>query len=212
MKTIRVLVADDHPLIRAGLRSLVEAQDDLVVVGEATSFPELWDTVAASRPDVVLMDLRMPGGTGMDTIRRLRETHPATKILVLSSYPEEAFLLRVIRAGAAGYMHKDGALDQVAEAVRVVAAGDMYVSEEGGRTLARAARPGAPALDVNTLSDREFEVLRLLGAGTPAGAVADQLHISVKTVSTYRARIMEKMGFSSNADLIRYTIEHDLGQ
>lgn len=212
MKPIRVLIADDHPLIRSGLRGLVEGQPDLVVVGEVASFTELWDAIPAGRPDVALMDLRMPGGTGLDIIGRLRQAHPAMKILVLSSYPEKAFLLRVIRAGASGYLQKDRALDQMADAVRSVVAGDMYVSEEGGRILARAARPGAPALDSSALSDREFEVLRLLGAGIPAGTVADQLHISVKTVSTYRARIMEKMGFSSNADLIRYTIEHDLDQ
>jgi two-component system, NarL family, invasion response regulator UvrY len=212
MKKISVLIADDHSLIRAGLRGLVEAHADLVVVGEVTTFPELWSCLESVRPDVVLLDLRMPGGAGLDAIGRLRQAHTAVRILVLSAYPEDAFLLRVVRAGAAGYLEKDGSLEQVAHAIRTVASGEMYVSEAGGRALARAARPGAASLDASVLSDREFEVLRLLGAGVTAGAIAEQLSISVKTVSTYRARIMKKMGFSSNADLIRYTLEHNLTQ
>lgn len=210
MSPIRVLLADDHPLIRSGLRSLLDAQRDIAVTGEASSYTELWEVIERDAPDVVLLDLRMPGGVGLDAVKRLRRLHPSVKVLVLSSFPEEAFMLRMIAAGAAGYLQKDGPAERIANAIRTVAAGDMYVSETGARTLARAARPGAARLDSTSLSDREFEVMRLLGAGVSNNEIADRLSISIKTVSTYRTRLMEKMGFTTTADIIRYAVENGL--
>lgn len=212
LKRIRVLIADDHPLIRAGLRDLLERHADLAVVGDADSFPALWEALEAAEPDVLLLDLRMPGGTGVDAVKRVRRRHPGVQVLILSSYPEKTLLLRMMKAGAAGYLQKDGATARIVEAVRTVAGGGLYISEAGGQTLAHAARSGGANFDPNALSDREFQVLRLLGAGLTPGEIAEQLHVSAKTVSTYRARLMEKMGFSTTADIIRYTLQNDLSE
>lgn len=212
MKPLRIIIADDHPLTRAGLRDLLDGESGMHVIGEADSYPALWDALARDEPDLVLLDLRMPGGSGVDAVRRLRQRHPRVRVIVLSGYPEDAFLIRTIRAGAAGYVQKDRAPEEVIRAVRIVAAGEVYVSETGGRALARAARPGGPASDLSSLSDREFEVLRLLGTGLAIGEIADRLHLSAKTVSTYRARLMQKMGFSSTADIIRFAIENGVAE
>lgn len=212
MKPLRIIIADDHPLTRAGLRDLLDGESGMHVIGEADSYPALWDALVRDEPDLVLLDLRMPGGSGVDAVRRLRQRHPRVRVIVLSGYPEDAFLIRTIRAGAAGYVQKDRAPEEVIRAVRIVAAGEVYVSETGGRALARAARPGGPASDLSSLSDREFEVLRLLGTGLAIGEIADRLHLSAKTVSTYRARLMQKMGFSSTADIIRFAIENGVAE
>ena len=207
---ISVLIADDHPLLRSGLRALLEAQSGIRVAGECASFVELRQMLTTAAFDVLLMDLRMPGGNGFDVLKSVRKAYPDLRIVVISSYPEEAFLLRVIQAGASGYVQKDEAPEHVVAAVRAVAAGRMYVTEDGGATLARAARPGGTPDDAGALSAREFEVLRLLGQGIAASEIAERLHLSVKTVSTYRARLMVKMGFETNADIVRYVLEHDL--
>jgi two-component system invasion response regulator UvrY len=209
---IRLAIADDHPIVREGLRRIASEDAGISVVGEAPSASELFRLLDKAAVDVVLLDVSMPGATFIDTLRQLRERHPSVKVLVLSVHPEDQWAVRSLRSGAAGYLTKDQSPDQLVQAIRRVARGGKYVSEsmaerlagmvDGGGGMTRAPHEG--------LSDREFEVLRALGSGMMVKEVAAQLRISAKTVSTYRARLLEKMGLESKADLVRYVTAHEL--
>lgn len=204
----RVLVADDHPLVVSALSSLLSREGDLEVVGQVGSFSELWAALEKASPDVLVLDIGMPGGNAVDALRRIDKRHSGVRVLVLSGFPEEEFLVRMIDAGAAGYVRKESDPATLVDAVKRVARGDMFVSEEGAVALARAAAGRGP--DHGSLSDRELQVMRLLGEGLSVTEIAKQLFLSPKTVSTYRARLMEKMGFSSTAEIIRYTVRRGL--
>ena len=206
----RVLLADDFPLIRSGIKDLLEGDPRMRVVGEVDSFPALWSSLDAATPDVLVMDLKMPGGSGLDAVKRLRERHPSVRVLVLTSFPEESFVVLMIRAGASGFLEKTASADRIVDAIHAVASGELVVSERGARALARALQPTGGRLTHLDLSERELEVLRLMGGGLTVSEIAAQLHISVKTVSTYRARLSEKMGFATNAEIIRYALDHGL--
>lgn len=210
MMPTRILIADDHPIVRAGLRGILAGEPGIEVSGEVTSYHELWDALATNEPDVLLLDLRMPGGAGLDAVHQLRQRHPSVRILVISSYAESSFLVRLLQAGAAGYLQKDSAAERVADAVRAVAAGETWMSEAGAQTLARAAGPVRTQTNIRVLSPREFEILCLLGQGMAAGEIAAHLSISVKTVSTHRTRLMGKLGLATTADIVRYVMEQDL--
>jgi len=204
----RILLADDHPLVARALSGLFSREDDLEVVGHVTDLAQLWNTIGETEPDVLILDLGMPGGSGMDALRRLRKRHTGVRVLVLSGLPEEEFVARVIEAGASGYVQKLADPETLVAAVRKVAGGDVYVSERGATALARAA--AGRGLDHESLSERELQVLRLLGEGKSVSQIADTLFLSPKTISTYRARLMEKMGFSSTAEVIRYAVQRGL--
>lgn len=208
---IRVVVADDHAVVRHGLRDILGGEADVEVAGEASDFPGLVDRVREEPCDVVVMDMGMPGGSALDVLKRLHARRPELAVLVLSVHPEEKFAVRLLRAGAAGYLEKAAAPTELVGAVRRVAGGKRYVSPELADRLAGAlgedAEPGPPH---ERLSDREFEVLQLMGQGLSVGDIAERLKLSVKTVSTYRSRLLDKMEMDSNAELIRYALEHDL--
>ncbi|HEX9084543.1 MAG TPA: response regulator transcription factor [Gemmatimonadaceae bacterium] len=207
---IRLAIADDHPIVREGLRRIASEDASISVTGEASSAAELFRLLGAAAVDVVLLDVSMPGAAFIDTLRELRERHSSVKVLVLSAHPEDQWAMRALRAGAAGYLTKDHSPEQLVQAVRRVARGGKYVSESMAEKLAGMMDDGRTRAPHERLSDREFEVLRALGSGMMVKDVASQLRLSAKTVSTYRTRLLEKMGLKSKADLVRYVVTHEL--
>jgi DNA-binding NarL/FixJ family response regulator len=207
---IRLAIADDHPIVREGLRRIAVDDSGITVVGEAATAAELFRLLDAAAVDVVLLDVSMPGATFVETLVELRERHPTVKVLVLSVHPEDQWAMRALRAGAAGYLTKDRSPEQLVHAIRRVARGGKYVSETLAERLAGLVDNGKTQAPHERLSDREFEVLRALGSGMTVKDVAQQLNLSSKTVSTYRTRLLDKMGLESKADLVRYVVSHDL--
>jgi len=207
---IRLAIADDHPIVREGLRRIAVDDAGITVTGEASTAAELFRLLSVAAVDVVLLDVSMPGATFVETLVELRERHPTVRILVLSVHPEDQWALRALRAGAAGYLTKDHSPEQLVLAIRRVARGGKYVSDTLAEKLAGLIDSGGTRAPHELLSDREFEVLRALGSGMTVKDVGAHLHISAKTVSTYRARLLDKMGLKSQADLVRYVVAHDL--
>jgi DNA-binding NarL/FixJ family response regulator len=209
---IRLFIADDHPIVRAGLRHLVEQDPDMVVTGEAASGHDMLQALTRTIADVVLLDVTMPSMSFADTLQQLRDEHPSVKVLVLSVHPEDQFAVRALRAGASGYVTKDHSGTELLDAVRRVFRGGRYVSATLAERLASFVDPRFEGMPHERLSDREFEVLRSLGTGMSVKEAADELRLSPKTVSTYRARLLEKMGLSGTADIVRYVATHGLMQ
>lgn len=207
---IRLFIADDHPIVRAGLIGIVAEQVDMAVVGEATSGVELSARLSKVPADVLLLDVSMPGPGLVPLLDTLRESHPTIAVLVLSVHSEEQYATRALRAGARGYLTKDHSPGELVAAVRKVHAGGRYVSATLAERLAAELSGGAPGLPHERLSDREFEVLCMLGSGRTVTEIASVLSLSVKTVSTYRTRLLEKLPARSNAELIRYVVAHGL--
>ena len=208
---IRVLIADDHPIIRRGLREIVSAEADLEVAGEAGNAVEALTALRGGGFDVVLMDITMPGRSGLEALKDIRVEFPALPVLMLSIHPEDQYAVRALKAGASGYLTKESAPEELVGAIQRVVRGGRYVSGALAERLA-AEIGGAERPDEAhaALSDREFEVLVLIGRGRGVSQIAADLCLSVKTVSTYRTRILEKLGLESTADLIRYVIEKGL--
>ncbi|MFL5563169.1 MAG: response regulator [Gemmatimonadaceae bacterium] len=207
---IRLAIADDHPIVREGLRRIVSEDPGIAVAGDAAGAAELFRLLATAAVDVVLLDVSMPGAPFIETLRQLRAQHPSIRVLALSAYSEDQWALRALQSGASGYLTKDHSPEQLVDAIRRVARGRRYVSESMADRLAGMAgevNEGAPH---DRLSDREFEVLRALGSGMMVKEVAAELGLSVKTVSTYRSRLLEKLGLASRADLVRYVVSHEL--
>src|ERR1700730_11831111 len=207
---IRLTIADDHPIVREGLRRIACEDEGISVVGEASAGAELFHVLAATAVDVVLLDVSMPGASFIVTLRELRSRHPTVKVLVLSAHPEDQWATRALQGGASGYLTKDHSPDQLVNAIHKVARGGKYVSETMAERLADMVDGGRTRAPHEQLSDREFEVLRALGSGMMVKEVAAKLRLSAKTVSTYRARLLEKMGLKSKADLVRYVTAHEL--
>jgi DNA-binding NarL/FixJ family response regulator len=207
---IRVAIADDHPIVRQGLRRIASEGARIVVTGEAATARELFRLVAGTPVDVVLLDVSMPGSAFVETVHVLREKFPGVRLLVLSVHPEDQWALRALRAGASGYLTKDHSPEQLVDAIHRVARGGKYISEALAGKLAGLVDVGTHPFPHEQLSDREFEVLCSLGRGVTVKDVAAQMNLSAKTVSTYRARLLEKMGLSTNAELVRYVVEQDL--
>lgn len=207
---IRVFIADDHPIVRQGLRRIVEADSGLVISGEAGDGVALLAALETAASDLVLLDVSMPGGPFLDTLKALRERFPSIRVLVLSVHPEDQWAVRALRAGASGYLTKDHSPDQLLEAIRRVYRGGKYVSPTLAEQLATQLDGGGQRAPHELLSDREFEVMRRLGSGLTVSQIATELALSVKTVSTYRSRILEKMAVTDNADLVRYAARYGL--
>ncbi|MDQ6769738.1 MAG: response regulator transcription factor [Gemmatimonadota bacterium] len=207
---IRLAIADDHPIVREGLRRIASDDAGISVVGEASTGAELFRLLATAAVDVILLDVSMPGAGFIETLRDLRSRHPTVKVLVLSAHPEDQWAARSLQGGAAGYLTKDHSPDQLVHAIRRVARGGKYVSESMAERLAGMMDGGLTRAPHERLSDREFEVLRALGSGMMVKDVAAQLRLSTKTVSTYRTRLLEKMGLKSREELVRYVAAHEL--
>jgi len=203
---IRVLLADDHKIVRDGLKRILAAAADIQVAAEAADGDETLARVKAAEFDVALIDMSMPGLAGMDLIKRLKIEKPKLRVLVLSMHGEHQYAARALKAGAAGYLNKDSAAEALLGAIRKVAAGGVHISEAAAAGLLQAGdKPPHEAL-----SDREFEVLRLLVEGLGPTEIGEKLHLSVKTISTHKARILEKLGLGSTAELVRYALDHKL--
>ncbi len=207
---IRVLIADDHAVVRQGLKQILGDTPEMLAAGEATNGQEVLDKVRAEAWDVVVLDISMPDRSGLDILKQLRSERPELPVLVLSMYSEDQFAVRVLKAGASGYLTKDSAADELVKALRKVVRGGTYVSEFLAEKLAFEIGTDSNRLPHETLSDREFQVLRLIAAGKPVKKIAAELSLSVKTVSTYRARLLKKMNLTANAELIHYAIRNHL--
>lgn len=207
---IKILVADDHPIVRRGLKQILAEESDMQVGGEAATAQELLHKVRGEPWDVVLLDISMPGGGGLDVLKELRRHYPKLSVLILSMHPEDQFGLRVLRLGAAGYMTKESAPEELVKAIRKVCQGGKYVSPSLAEKLAFHLETDIEKPPHETLSDREYQVMCLIGSGKRVSDIAQELSLSVKTVSTYRARILEKMKLKNNAELTRYVLENRL--
>jgi len=207
---IRVVVADDHTIVREGLKQLLAAAADLQVVGEASDGHEVLKIVREIEFDVLLLDLSMPSKSGTELIKQVKGEKPRLRILVLSMHAEHQYAVRAIKSGASGYLTKDSASTQLVSAIRRVAAGGALISAEVAEQLALSAMPHAERLPHTSLSDREYQVFRLLVSGQSVSDIAERLKLSVKTVSTHKARLMDKMGLANQTELIHYAIKHRL--
>ena len=208
MIKIRIGIVDDHSIVRSGLRQFFEDESDLQVVGEAASGGEAIDLVRKTEMDVLLMDLSMPGQTGIDALAMIRAKAPDVAILILSGYPEEHYALNLIRQGASGYLSKQCDPSEIVAAIRTVAQGRRHITPAVAELLAQQLTRPDEGLPHEQLSEREFQVFVRLAKGETVGDIAEGLSISVKTVSTYRTRIMEKMGLTSNSSLTYYALKN----
>jgi len=207
---IRLLIADDHPIVREGLKRIIADCPDMKLVGEATDGDEAVEKCGSVNVDVILLDVSMPGPGFLETMRRLRKEHPGVRVLVLSVHPEDQYAVRALRLGASGYLTKDHSPTELAGAIRRAFRGGKYVTESLAERLAFELEVDRETLPHSVLSDREYQVLCNLGAGTSVKETAAELGLSPKTVSTYRTRVLAKMKLKTNAELIRYVIKHGL--
>ncbi|HET9116165.1 MAG TPA: response regulator transcription factor [Gaiellaceae bacterium] len=205
---IRLLIVDDHQLVRSGLRRLLEGEEDIAVEDEAGNAYDAVRLARLHKPDVILLDVVMPGGSGLDAIPDIRSAAPDARILTLSMQDDPSYVRQAFAAGASGYVLKEAADDELLAAVREVAAGGNYVDPQLGARLAAAAATATAEAESDPLTDREHEVLRLLALGHTNQEIAQMLYLSVRTAETHRARIMQKLGLSTRADLVRYAIDH----
>ena len=207
---IRVVIADDHQILREGLKQLLQAAGDLDVVGEAADGFEVLERVRRVDFDVLLLDMSMPGKSGVELIKHVKAEKPKLRILVLSMHEEHQYAVRAIRAGASGYLTKESAASQLVAAIRKVAGGGAYITAEVAERLAQDAMPQAERPAHAALSDREFEVFHMIVDGMSVNEIAARLHLSAKTISTHKARLMEKLGVDSTAELVHYAVRHKL--
>lgn len=207
---IKVLIADDHPVVRLGLRQLLAESTDIHVGAEASSAEDVLSRVSEQRFDVVVLDISLQGKNGIELIGEIRKSRPETRVLILTMHPEEQYAVRAIRAGAAGFLNKESAPERLTEAVRKIAQGGRYVSAELAEALASLVAGEAVGQPHERLSDREFEILKLLASGKTVSQVAESLELSVKTVSTHRTRILKKMEMKTNAELTHYAVRQGL--
>ncbi len=208
---LRILVVDDHPSFRRGVRDILTEAFEAVKIGECGNAQDMLDQVRHKKWDLVVMDISMPGRSGPEALKAIKTECPALPVLVLSMHPEDQYAIRMFKAGADGYLTKASAPDELVRAIKKILAGGQYVSPSLGEKLALSLRQGTERPPHELLSDREYEVLCLIGSGKTIGEIAEALHLSVTTISTYRARLLEKMGMKTNAELTRYVIQHGLG-
>ncbi len=207
---IRVLVADDHAIVRRGLRQILQELPGIDAVDEASNGQEALARVRKGEYQLVLLDISMPGISGLDVLKQLRAERPKLPVLMLSMHPEEQYAVRALKAGAAGYLTKETASEQLATAVTRIIEGRKYVSETLAEHIASELDHPGEHFPHEDLSDREFQIMRLLASGKTVTEIGAELSLSVKTVSTYRTRLLAKMGFRTNADITRYALQHEL--
>ncbi|MFI5124979.1 MAG: response regulator [Chitinophagales bacterium] len=206
----RFLIADDHTVVRKGLRQILLEAFPSAIIEEVTDAESLLKKVFAQSWDVVISDISMPGRSGLEVLQQIKQQYPKLPVLILSVYPEEQYALRVLKAGASGYLNKDSAPEQLVAAVNRVMLGKKFITPTIAEKLANSLDQDLNKLSHEYLSDREFEVLKLIAGGQAVSDIASKLSLSVTTISTYRSRIMSKMGLKSNAELIFYAIENKL--
>ncbi len=207
---INVIIADDHTIVRHGLRQILSVENDIQTVAEAQNGQEVLEIVGDTKVDVVVLDIKMPGRNGLETLKELRRLHPEIAVIVLSMYPKDQYAVRVLKAGAAGYITKESAPDELVAAIRKAYRGEKYIGPEIAELLASYIEHGVADEPHKLLSDREYEVLCHIGSGKGITEISMEMNLSVKTISTYRSRIIEKTGLSTNSEIMRYAIDHSL--
>jgi DNA-binding NarL/FixJ family response regulator len=207
---MKVLIADDHPVVRHGLKQILAADPEMVVVGEAKNGGEVLELARKLEWDVAILDYSMPGRSGVELLSELKREFPQRPVLILSMHPEELHARRVLKAGGAGYMNKESAGEELVAAIRKVVGGGRYVSASLAEKLAVELAPDAQKLPHETLSDREYRVMWLLASGKPIKQIAKEMFLSPSTISTYRVRILRKLGLATNAALVHYAVKHQL--
>jgi DNA-binding NarL/FixJ family response regulator len=207
---IKILIADDHTMFREGLKHILAEYPDLVVTDEANNGQEVLDKIWKNNYDMVLLDITMPGMTGLEALKQLKSDKPKLPVLILSMHPEEQYAVRVLRAGASGYLTKESAPDELITAIRKISQGRKYITPSLAERLASEFEADSEKPLHDILSDREYQVLRMIAEGKTVKDIAKELSLSIKTVSTYRTRIMDKMKMKSNAEVMHYVIKHQL--
>ena len=206
----KILVADDHPIVRQGLKQILSDYPDLTIADEAGTGQDVLAKVGKKDFDIVLLDISMPGRNGLDILKELKTKKPKLPVLVLSIHPEDQYAVRVLKLGAAGYLTKESLPEELVAAIRKVARGRKYVSNSLAEKLAADLEINAEKSPHENLSDREYQVMSMIASGKRLKDVAEELSLSIKTISTYRSRIMEKMNMRNNAELIRYALQNGL--
>jgi two-component system invasion response regulator UvrY len=207
---IKILIADDHPIVRQGLKQILSEEPDVGVLGEAQNCHEVLDLVRKEEWDVVILDITMPDRGGLDVLKELKQQHPKLPVLILSMHPEDQYAIRTMKAGAAGYITKGNEPEELIRAIRKIIGGGKYVSSTLAEKLAFYVEKETEQPLHETLSDREYQVMLMIGSGKTISDIARELSLSVKTIATYRTRILQKMGMKSNAELTHYTIKNKL--
>lgn len=210
--SIKVLVADDHEIVRQGLKTIISEHSDLSIAGEAENGNQVLKILKKTKVDVVLLDFDMPEKNGLDTLIELKALYPKLPVMILSIFPEDHYGTRFLKAGASGYLQKSSATDQLIDAIRKVFNGGKYISSALTDKLVTGLNKDKEQFLHESLTDREFQVFRLLATGKKLKEMADELCLSINTISTYRSRILQKMDMKSNADVIRYAIENGLSK
>ena len=207
---MRVLIVDDHAVVRRGLRGLLSDEFQGAVFGEAADAAQALNQLRLAKWDIALLDLTLPGKSGLDLLKELKAEWPRLPVLVLSGHPEDQFAVRVLKAGAGGYMTKESAPEELAKAIRKILAGGRYVSAALAETLALGVKQDLTRTPHETLSDREYEVMSHIAAGKTVTEIADELSLSAKTISTYRTRVLQKLGVKNSAKIVQYAIRNGL--
>ena len=208
---IRILIADDHAILRAGLKQIIADAGDMIVAGEAENGLEALAKVREQDLDMVVLDMSMPGKSGVELIKQIKSEKPKLPILILSMHKEEQYAVRTLKAGASGYVCKDSASTQLVQAIRKIAAGGKFISAAVAEHLAMGLiNPQQEGAAHILLSDREYQIFQFIAAGQSIGEIASRLNLSVKTVSTHKTRIMQKMNFANISEIVRYAIKHEL--
>lgn len=207
---MNIVIADDHPLVRQGLKQLLAAEPDMTVVGEAKNAGETLELARNLEWDVLILDYSMPGGNGLVVLKEIKRSYPRRPVLILSMHPEDSIAISVLRAGAAGYINKECASEELTVAIRKAVSGGKYVSTSLAEKLALELEDGSRARPHESLSDREYRVMWMLASGKSITQIAEELFLSPNTISTYRIRILKKLKLEHNADLVRYAIKHRL--
>lgn len=207
---IRILIADDHTLVREGLKQILSDLPDMAVTDEASNGKEVLDKVRENDFDVVLLDISLPGQSGVDILKQIKLIKPELPVLILSMYPEEQYAIRTLRAGASGYLTKDSVPDELIEALRTVSLGKRYITYALAEKIAYELDADAKKPLHERLSDREYQVMCMIASGKSVSQIAREISLSVKTISTHRARILKKMNMKNNAELTHYAIKHGL--
>jgi|TARA_B110000211_G_scaffold216592_1_gene259742 two-component system invasion response regulator UvrY len=208
---IRLAICDDHKIVREGIRQIIQEFHDITLIqNDISSGEELLQVLRKTEVDVIILDVSLPGRSGLEVLKQVKILHPKTNVLILSMYPEDQFAIRMLKAGASGYLHKDSSPDVLIEAIRVISKGGEYLSPEITKLLFREMNNKHQELPHTSLSDREYEVFLAIGDGRPNNAIALQLSLSAKTISTYRSRVLKKMNLDNNSDMIKYILLHNL--
>jgi DNA-binding NarL/FixJ family response regulator len=207
---IRVLIVDDHAILRRGLRALLSDEFHGAAFGEASNAQQALEQLRKEKWDVALLDITLPGKNGLDLLKEFKAARPKLPVLILSAHPEDQFAVRVLKAGAGGYLTKESAPEELAKAIRKILAGGQYVSPALAEKLALRVRKDITLTPHETLSDREYEIMCLIASGKTVTEIAGELSLSPKTISTYRARVLEKLGVKNNAEIVQYAIRNGL--